>query len=118
MATSKSEVAIRRRRRWQELLGRWQASGLSQAAFCRRHGVPVWKMAWWKKRLGARRSIPAVAFVPVKVVPTAVGPERLELVLSCGRRLRFPADMAPSKLAAIVAALEAAAPSRVEGSAC
>jgi len=116
MAKSNSQVANRRRERWQELLRRWEASGLSQAAFCRRHGIPVWKLAWWRKRLaeaslagrpGGRGVAPAPTFVPVKMVPAAVRPGRLELVLGCGQRLRFPADMDPATLAGIVAALEA-----------
>jgi hypothetical protein len=43
-------VAQERRERWRAVVGRWQASGLSQAEFFRRHGVAVWKLAWWRKR--------------------------------------------------------------------
>lgn len=51
MAARNSAVADRREQRWRELLVRWQDSGLSQAEFCRRRGIPVWKFLWWKKRL-------------------------------------------------------------------
>lgn len=127
MAKGNFEVAVRRREHWQELLGRWQASGLSQAQFCRRRGIPVWKLAWWKKRLGAEGAVrqarrsersrcvaPDSRFVPVEVVaPQPAG--ELELTLRGGRVLRFGADVEVAKLAGIVAGLEAACP---EGQAC
>jgi hypothetical protein len=75
MAKSKAQAAVGRRERWRELLRRWQASGLSQAEFCRRRGIPVWKLAWWKRRLteeplagrvDAESTAPEAPFVPVQ----------------------------------------------------
>ena len=119
MAKSNSEVAARRMERWRKLLERWRASGLSQAEFCRRRGIPVSKFAWWKRRLSVegaarpvRRARPGreaaadCSFVPVQVV-AALHVGDLELTLGGGRVLRFGADVDAGKLAAIVAALEA-----------
>jgi hypothetical protein len=117
MAISRDEVAGRRRAYWQEILGRWRASELSQAQFCRRRGIPVWKFAWWKKRLAAERVAPGSSFVPVQVVASSPA-EELELVLRGGRVLRFGAGMDPARLTAIVAAVEAVAPALAEGAAC
>jgi len=132
MAKTDSGTAERQRReRWRELLGRWRASGLTQAAFCRRERIHVWQFAWWKKRLGTDRVIrqgrrtrqsrgiapverahnPIAGqhgsrFVPVQVVacpPT----DDLELTLRGGRVLRFGVDVEAAKLVKIVAALEA-----------
>ena len=51
MAKINSRAADQQRHeRWRELLARWQSSGLSQAAFCRRERIHVWQFAWWKKR--------------------------------------------------------------------
>jgi hypothetical protein len=121
MAKGNSAVIQQRHERWQEILRRWQASGSSQAAFCRRHGIPVWKMAWWRKRLGSGRTAPSAAsapFVPVGIVPAAVRLDRFELVLTGGRRLRFPAELDPARLTAIVAALETVVSGPAEGSTC
>ena len=122
MAKSGSGTVVQRRReRWQELLRRWRASGLSQAEFCRRRGVPVWKLAWWKRRLreepnaqgpgepaGKGQVVPQVPFIPVGIV--ACGPAfELELTLRDGRLLRFGSGVETTKLAAIVAAVEAVA---------
>ena len=124
MAKSNSSAAGRQRReRWRELLGRWRASGLTQAAFCRQEQIHVWQFAWWKKRLGADRVIgqgrrtrqsrgiasveiaaSAMAgqhdpqFVPVQVVASPPTGD-LELTLRGGRVLRFGADVDASKLA-------------------
>ena len=42
-----------RARYWQRHLDRWGRSGLSQAAYCRRHGIKAVTFAWWKRKLGA-----------------------------------------------------------------
>ena len=135
MAKSGSGTVVQRRReQWRELLRRWRASGLSQAEFCRQHGVAVWKLAWWKKRLAEmpcdpvaraarkRRSDRSVdcsgSFVPVGVLSTSVRIGRMELRLGAGRRLRFAADVDPGKLAGIVAALERVAVTATRSSPC
>jgi len=114
MATSSSDVAVRKRDRWRELLRRWQASGLSQAAFCRRRGVPVQKFLWWKRRLSSEGAASGASFVPVQVMAGSSAGE-LELTLHGGRLLRFGPDVELTRLAGIVAALEAIRP---EGAAC
>ena len=117
MAKSSSAVAAQRREHWRELLGRWEAGGLSQAQFCRRRGIPIWKFAWWRKRLAAERVVPGSSFVPVQIVaPSPAG--ELELALHGGRVLRFGAGVDPARLAVIVAALETVAPMSAEGRSC
>jgi hypothetical protein len=119
MARSNCEVADRRREHWRELLRRWQASGISQAQFCRRRGIPVWKFAWWKKRLSDEHPAADGLFVPVRVAPSTASCAELELTLRGGRLLRFGADVPPARLAEIVAALEACPTGpRTEGSSC
>ena len=115
MAKSGSAGASERLRRWRELMRRWRASGLSQAEFCRRRGIPIWQFAWWKRRLvqdeaaGSRRR-PARGtgrFVQVHVAPVVSGLGQMELALDNGRVLRFGVDVDAARLAEIVAALEA-----------
>jgi hypothetical protein len=33
-----------------DVLAKWRASGLSQAAFCRQEGIPEWQLSNWKRR--------------------------------------------------------------------
>lgn len=105
-----------RRAHWQALIEACRRSGLSQAEFCRRHGIRPGTLAFWKHTLGqaagtarpgARRGRPAApAFVPVRVVaPPAPTPivgaapapsGEIDIVLSRDRhvRVRGPVDVA------------------------
>ena len=38
-------------RQWYEWIERWRQSGLSQAAFCREHGLVVSQFYYWRQRL-------------------------------------------------------------------
>lgn len=97
---------------WRQWLCRWQASGLSVAAFCRRHGVAEARFYAWRRTL-ARRDAAALAFVPVQVVaePGSEPDGTLEVVLANGRRLRVPRGFDAATLRQLVAVLE-------EGAAC
>ena len=103
---SDQSAVERRHEQWRRIVGRWQASGLSQAEFCRRQDIPVWKLAWWRKRLDRQAEESASLFVPVGIAPAAASAVELELTLPCGRILRFGAEVEPTRLAGIVAALE------------
>ena len=41
-----------RGRYWRRWLGKWKRSGLTQAEFCRRHGLKAGNFGWWKRKLG------------------------------------------------------------------
>jgi hypothetical protein len=120
MAKSNSDQATveQRREHWRRIVGRWQASGLSQAAFCRRQDIPVWQLAWWRKRLKGQAENSASLFVPVTIAPTAASAAELELMLQGGRILRFRAEVEPTTLAGIVAALEKLPVVAAESSTC
>ncbi len=47
MSKPLSESAIRRQN---SVVARWEASGLSQAEFCRQEGIPEWSLSEWKRR--------------------------------------------------------------------
>ena len=62
--------------RWRDVIKRWQSSGLSQAAFCRREKLKPHQLSHWKRKLlglprgpsraRAKRSPTTAAFVPVR----------------------------------------------------
>jgi len=96
-----------RGRYWRRWLGKWERSGLTQAEFCRRHGLKAASFAWWKHRLGeaagSLRSIPrrsqerpSPEFVefpaPVRSTAPSRGPSGYELVLPRGVVIRLPVD--------------------------
>ena len=98
-----------RRAHWQALLEACRRSGLSQAEFCRRRGIPPGTLAFWKHTL-ARAAHPARSrarpgrpapptFVPVQVVTrprpaddaiarSAAAGGEIEIVLAGGLRVR------------------------------
>ena len=76
-----AQPAPPRREYWRALIEECQGSGLSQAEFCRQHGIARRSLSFWKWTLshpsGARagasaagraRAARAPAFVPVRVV--------------------------------------------------
>ena len=45
--------AAKRREQWQRTMAEQRASGQTAAAYCRAHGLPTWKFAYWRKALEA-----------------------------------------------------------------
>ncbi len=110
-----------RARYWQRHLDRWERSGLSQAAFCRRHGLKAVTFGWWKRkpatgrthirRRGAdaeRASSVARRTDFVEVAMTSAGMAAYEVVLSRGVVLRLPPDFDPDKVSQLIAVVKAA----------
>lgn len=103
---------VERQRRWQAHLAAWQRSGLSQAEYCRQHGLAPADFSWWKRELAKRglTTPPPAPFVPVQVIARGADTTGCEVVLRNGRRLRLGPDIDPAWVAKLAAALEASAP--------
>lgn len=114
-----------RARQWRRRLDQWERSGLSQAAFCRRHGLKAVTFGWWKRKLdvtafsaGQRRGGKRASSGPgggspsdakfVEVATTSSGTAAYEVVLSGDLVLRLPVDFDPDKVSQLVAAVTAA----------
>jgi len=106
---------------WQGHLDRWARSGLSQAAFCRRHGLKAVTFGSWKRKLvtgrshirrrgaGAGRASSVGRRTDfVEVAMTGAGMAAYEVVLSGGVVLRLPADFDPDRVAQLIAVVESA----------
>ena len=130
MATSKARAVsvsspprpTLRRAHWQALLEACRRSGLSQAEFCRRRGIPPGTLAFWKHTLmrPARTSHPArpaaPTFVPVRVVApprlvdtagaTTTASGEIEIILDGGRQVRVRGQVEVSWLRQVVRMVE------------
>lgn len=123
---------------WTKRVAQWQASGLSQAEFCRQNDIKLTTFNFWKlrvlkqqpgpgrhrqprtgaashptaKRKGVRAaSKPAARFVPVVVRPdTARSGWWCEIACRNGRVLRLRENLPSETLRELVADLEAAVP--------
>jgi hypothetical protein len=67
---------------WRVVIGEWRASGESQAGFCRERGLPVWKFAYWVKRVSEGEEPDGPAFATVSAAGSG-----LRLVLPGGASL-------------------------------
>ena len=116
---------------WQKHLAQWRASGLSQAAYCRRHGVSAIQLSWWKHELArrqkrgaagrpaaagpnqgrgpARQTSDTALFVPIRVAGArgaTADAGGFEVFLRSGQRVRVPADFDSAGLRRLLAVLE------------
>lgn len=97
-------------RRWRRWIEEQQSSGLSVRAFCSRRRLAEHNFYQWRKLLSARdrdeqSTSSANLFVPVELAG-ALADNRIEIVLSGGRRVTVPTGFDVATLAQIVAVLE------------
>ena len=55
--------SLERRSSWESHIEQWKASGLSQAAYCRKHRLKAHRFYYWRRRLSASQD--GVSFLPV-----------------------------------------------------
>lgn len=107
-----SDPKIERERRWRGHLTSWKGGGLSQAAYCRRHGLTQNDFSWWKRELARRDARLATtaavtpSFVPVRMAGLQTQMYAFELALRGGRVLRFEAKVDLAALGTVVRELE------------
>ena len=106
-----------RARYWEQWIRRWEQSGLTQATFCRRHGLKPMNFGWWKRRLASRtrstrhgqatpQAKSSTEFVEVQMQGRSVA--AYEIVLAHGRVIRLSEDFDPARVSRLVAAVESA----------
>lgn len=77
-----------RRAQWAARLAAWKASGLSQSAWCREHGVSLAILGYWRRKL-AEGTGPGLAVLPIRVASAPMS-DALEVRLRNGIVLRVP----------------------------
>ena len=121
MARTKTDCE-ERSRRWTEWVTKWNGSGLSQAAFCREHGLNgntfnYWKLRVLKQRPGTKRfrrvvkAAPVaksgkVKFTPVRVVSAPAC--AYEVSLRSGHTIRIASDFDEASLRRLIGVLDGA----------
>ena len=82
MKRSISAAGQQRRKFWENHLRAWQASGLSQAGYCREHGLSDKSFVYWKKRLVPARVAVSLVEVPrYQAAPMLCASRPLRLML-------------------------------------
>lgn len=104
---------MRRKRTSREAMRSWvsrfERSGLSPAAFCRRHGFPAQRLSYWRRVVGAAVPQERVSLAPVQVVglAEAVVQGSVEIHLPSGERVIVRADVPAELLRETLSALRA-----------
>ena len=96
------------RRRWAERLDRFRRSGQTVAQFCDAEGVSAPSFYVWKRTLAAdsHAAAPPPTVVPIHVTPSPAATGVIELSVPGGAVLRFPADIRPDVLVAVLRGVE------------
>ena len=113
MAASAVEVCSEKAAYWSEHIVAWHRSGLSQGAYCRRHGLSQSSMGYWRKRLETatgKESASCVTLVPVPL-PASAQPDMATvpapILVHVGNafRIEISGDFAASVLEKLVRTL-------------
>ena len=102
---------------WRLVMEEFRTSGLSVRAFCAREGLSEPSFYAWRRKLQQRENQRPVApgpseLVPVKIIKAAdseasdVSAPPLELITPTGFSLRFPANLQPRELTAVLQAID------------
>lgn len=100
---------------WADQLDAWERSGLSQAEFCRRHGIKRVTLGWWKRQLRGpsgrmskrRRRAAKLSKSFVELTGSiAFSAPTYEVVLAGDRAIRVPAKFDPHVLSRLISAVE------------
>lgn len=102
---------------WQRMVDRFQSSGLSVRAFCKKHALSEQSLYHWRQRLRQVSHSPSVAtdeqatFLPVRLVPTASSSgasqqQSLQIVTPSGFAVRCSASVPAAQLADLLRAIE------------
>jgi len=87
---------------WINHIKTWQSSGLTQAAYCRQHGL---NPTYFSGRLSIykKQGVPAPSLIPVQVRPQATG--SLILQHTKGHRLELPTTQSAQWVAELLSCL-------------
>jgi len=102
------------RQRWARIVADYEHSGLTQRAFCDRHGFALSSLTRWRRLLADSPGEPSSSFVPVTLAEPTTGPESRPIGVDVDDRvrLRLPNGLviegvSTSNVAAVVALVQA-----------
>ena len=104
-SVSRQEEVEEKRRYWRQHLNEWQASGWSQVAYCRQHGLSRFQFQYWKKRFQESASIPALIEVPFCSVMAGRPHQSLRLVVGEQYQIAVERDFDPMALRQLIGVL-------------
>jgi hypothetical protein len=103
MKKGKSAGLEERRRSWEDHLEQWRGSGLSQAEYCRRHGLSIKTFGYHKRTMG--KSALCLVEVPLAAA-VCVAPKPLILVVGSRYTIQIEAGFDADTLGQLLEVLE------------
>jgi hypothetical protein len=94
---------ISKRQYWQDQIKKWQASHLSQSAFCNQTGIKFSTFSYWRSVLSPDRKINQ--FAAIKVINEDVPMKRnrsIKIKLSTGHLVYIPLEMGINEIAKLI----------------
>lgn len=91
---------------WEGHIQAWQASGSTQAHYCREHQLALASFGYWRRKLKAAKPSAAKGLIPI-LGPAVANRPVIEIALGSGLTLRIPPEVQASQVAAWVQALRA-----------
>ncbi len=113
MTTSVAEGCSEKAAYWTKHIAFWHKSGLSQRAYCQRHGLSQSSLSYWQKRLGATDEVGVGSFVTIVPVPLLasaqvdmpIAPEPLLVHVGAGFCIEIRGDFAAPVLEKLIRTL-------------
>lgn len=90
---------------WKDHFVAWRSSGLTQAAYCRQHGLSIASFGYWRRTLEARSATTSAAVLPIVIGEVSSEVDAIEVYLPNGLQARVPTGMAPSSWMPLIRAL-------------
>ena len=90
----------------QEHVEAWQASGLSQVAYCRQHQLNSKTFSSWLQSYRSQRVSTTPTLIPVEIKPESSSSASLCLRWPQGHTLELPADVSPQWLGQLLKCLD------------
>jgi transposase-like protein len=83
----------------------WQASGLTQAAYCRQAGLNAKNLSRWIREYRLTSESTAPRLIPIEIKPTEISAGVLQLRLPQGHTLELPSTVSPRWLGELLQCL-------------
>lgn len=94
-----------KRVQWQTHVEAWRASGLSQSAYCREHGLSLASFGYWRRRLAGDTVGPQTGVLPIRVAAPVTAGSQVQVRLPNGLVLGLPLPAEAAGLQALVRSL-------------
>lgn len=103
--TTQENKRTTKRQYWQEQIKAWQASGLSQSAYCSKSEINLGAFIYWRKAILGQEDQNTKKFARVKILKqeSVITAERsVQIKLLTGHMVHLPSNMETDEIARLI----------------